>query len=525
MNDEKLGTKPDASSLQGTLELGASALASTTNEGVDPVYEMKSHLVNRCLQNEIGWGRYQTELFIVSGFGWAADNLWLQGIAIVLPQIILEMNPPHIAFATLALYVGLIGGAVTWGVLADIIGRKLSWNITLFIAGVFGIAAGGAPNFVALGALIACIGFGVGGNLPVDGALFLEHIPQKQQWTLTLLSLWWPAGQIVTSLVGWVFIANFSCPDTTPPGTCPRNENNGWRYTFFTLGAITLVMFIIRFFIFDLQESSKYLLAKGRDEEALAVLQNIARKNGKEITLTLDQLLAVSGGQPSRKLTASELLKRSFTDISFSHVKPLFSTKRLAINTSITISLWGLIGLAYPLFNAFLPIYLSHRSVASGGGVNQTYRNYTIIASLGVPGSMIACLMVDWTRKGRLSFGGRKFAMMLSTALTGIFLFLFTTATTQSGILAYSCVTSLTQNAMYGVLYAYTPEVFPAPHRGTADALCSAFNRLTGLMSPIIATYGNLNTPVPIFVAASLFLVASILMLLLPIETAGKAAL
>jgi hypothetical protein len=36
-------------------------------------------------------------------------------------------------------------------------------------------------------------------------------------------------------------------------------------------GAITFLMFICRYFIFNLQESSKYLLAKGRDEEALAV--------------------------------------------------------------------------------------------------------------------------------------------------------------------------------------------------------------------------------------------------------------
>lgn len=52
----------------------------------------------------------------------------------------------------------------TWGILADLIGRRLSFNITLFIAGVFGIAAGGANTFTTLGALIACVGFGVGGK-------------------------------------------------------------------------------------------------------------------------------------------------------------------------------------------------------------------------------------------------------------------------------------------------------------------------------------------------------------------------
>lgn len=63
-----------------------------------------------------------------------------------------------VRFTTLALYVGLILGASFWGCSADIIGRKLAWNSTLFIGGVFGIAAGAAPNFTALCALIACIG-------------------------------------------------------------------------------------------------------------------------------------------------------------------------------------------------------------------------------------------------------------------------------------------------------------------------------------------------------------------------------
>lgn len=39
---------------------------------------------------------------------------------------------------------------------------------------------------------------------------------------------------------------------------------------------------------------------------------------------------------------------------------------------------------------------------------------------------------------------------------------------------------------MYGVLYAYTPEVFPTPHRGTGDALASALNRILGILAPVI---------------------------------------
>ncbi|KAF8753288.1 MFS general substrate transporter [Rhizoctonia solani] len=489
----------------------------TEDDSVDRIYDTKSELVNQCLQNEIGMGRYQWELFLLSGFGWMADNIWLQGVAIILPSIEREMQPEHIAFATLSLYVGLIVGATTWGILADIIGRRLSWNITLFLSGVFGIAAGGSHNFVTLGSLVACLGFGIGGNLPVDGALFLEFIPGSHQWLLTLLSAWWSFGQLTASLIAWGFISRYSCTnDTSQP--CPVNENQGWRYTFYTLGAMTFLMFLARYAIFNLQESPKYLLAK-------VVIKKLLKRNSRTITLTLEQFQAVndrygSSEQLATSRTGAGAFVHALKGFDLSHVKPLFSTPTLALNTSLTIACWALIGLAYPLYNAFLPIYLNQRSVSQGSGtIDETYRNYSIVSVLGIPGSIIACIMVDWTRgSGKWSFGGRKFAMAISTCLTGVFLFLFTQAKNEAGVLGFNCASTLTQNAMYGV-------VFPAPHRGTGDAICSAINRITGLMAPIIATYGDLTSNAPLFVAASLFLVTSLLMLFLPIETAGKAAI
>lgn len=102
---------------------------------------------------------------------------------------------------------------------------------------------------------------------------------------------------------------------------------------------------------------------------------------------------------------------------------------------------------------------------------------------------------------------------------------------------------------MYGILYAYTPESFPAPHRGTGDALCSALNRIGGFIAPLIKIATTPNTGTisenaangcvfalslrlcvlgadflvlfgtrPVFVSAALFLVSAFLTLLLPIE-------
>jgi hypothetical protein len=48
--------------------------------------------------------------------------------------------------------------------LADVIGRRLSWNITLAICGIFAIAAGAAPTFTGLAGMVAALAFGVGGK-------------------------------------------------------------------------------------------------------------------------------------------------------------------------------------------------------------------------------------------------------------------------------------------------------------------------------------------------------------------------
>jgi hypothetical protein len=64
-------------------------------------------------------------------------------------------------------------GAIVWGIGCDVWGRRWSFNITLFLTGVFGLASGGSGDFITLASLFAVCGFGVGGNLPVDSAVFL----------------------------------------------------------------------------------------------------------------------------------------------------------------------------------------------------------------------------------------------------------------------------------------------------------------------------------------------------------------
>jgi MFS family permease len=81
--------------------------------------------------------------------------------------------------------------------------RRWSFNLTLLITGIFGLSAGAAPSFAALATLFALAGFGVGGNMPVDSATFLEFLPGSHQYLLTFLAIWWCIGQLVASLVSY----------------------------------------------------------------------------------------------------------------------------------------------------------------------------------------------------------------------------------------------------------------------------------------------------------------------------------
>jgi hypothetical protein len=76
------------------------------------------------------------------------------------------------------------------------------------------------------------------------------------------------------------------------------------------------------------------------------------------------------------------------------------------------------------------------------------------------------------------------------------------------------------------VLYAYTPEVFPAPVRGTGTGVASFLNRVGGLCAPIIAAnIPGSNPNAPVFVAGGLILAAGVAMIFLPLETAGSEKL
>ncbi|OZJ02111.1 hypothetical protein BZG36_05280, partial [Bifiguratus adelaidae] len=457
------------------------------------------------------------QLFGVIGFGWASDNLWPIVTSLIFTPVTNEFTPSKPPLLTLSQNIGLLVGALFWGFGCDIFGRRWAFNLTIGITSVFGLIAAGSPNFAAIAIFDALWSVGVGGNLPVDSAIYLEFLPGTHQYLLTVLSVFWAFAQLIATLVAWPLLGNMTCQQTA--AKCTRSENMGWRYFMICMGGLAMIMFILRFFCFTLYESPKYLMGRGRDEDAVRVVHEVARRNGKTSSLTVADLEALNE-QGQQGTDAAAALKRKLEKLNFTHVRALFATPKLAWSTSIIILIWAFIGLAFPLYNSFLPYIQATRGAKFGDGSTYiTYRNSLIIAVLGIPGALIGGVLVEIPRFGR------KGALAVSTALTGVLLFASTTAVTSNALLGWNCAWNFMSNVMYAVLYAYTPETFPTKDRGTGNALTATANRVFGIMAPIIAIYANLQTAAPVYVSGALFIAAGVLVLLLPFEPRGKASM
>ena len=234
-------------------------------------------------------------------------------------------------------------GALFWGLSADVIGRKYAFNVSLMISSVFAIVAGASPNWPVLGLFVCLAAFGSGGNLVLDTAVFLEYLPSKHQWLLTLMAAWWGLGQLVAGLFAWAFLPNFSCPGK-PSETgvsCNWSTNPGWRYVWFANGALVFAMSIARITVIRLRETPKFLVGEGRDAEVVDTMQFIAGKYGRQCSLSMEMMEAcgVTGGG---RESAHGKSRFSFGEVR-AHLKGLFATRKLGLSTSLIWFSWLLV--------------------------------------------------------------------------------------------------------------------------------------------------------------------------------------
>ncbi|KAJ2748777.1 hypothetical protein GGI19_005970, partial [Coemansia pectinata] len=238
--------------------------------------------LNRMISN-IGFGRYHRRVLALCGLGWLADNAWMQCTASILPRVQqhFSISNARIGLMSSSMFLGLMCGALVWGPVSDKFGRLVAYRWTLVITAVFGLLASAAPTFSLLCLCLFGLGTGVGGNMPVDGAIFLEFVPREKRHLLTLLSVFFSFGSVLTSSIALAILPPFSCPDGSDQNGCDMSkQNNGWRYLLATMALTTVVMVILRNGCFRLHETPKFLLQNKGRSDVVVVLKKIVRYNG-----------------------------------------------------------------------------------------------------------------------------------------------------------------------------------------------------------------------------------------------------
>lgn len=136
--------------------------------------------------------------------------------------------------------------------------------------------------------------------MPTDGTLFLENLPHSKQYLLTLLSVFFSLGAVLSSVVSYFYLPGASCFQFEGCDV-EGGGNDGWKRVLFVLGIFVrrryslhehsvlrrqnLVCSFMRWGLFRLHESPRYLVTNGRVQEAVVVLQAIATFNNRDVDI------------------------------------------------------------------------------------------------------------------------------------------------------------------------------------------------------------------------------------------------
>ncbi|KAL4820964.1 major facilitator superfamily domain-containing protein [Aspergillus spinulosporus] len=503
---------------------------SRTGAGAGAVLEAKAQLLNQALL-DIGMGRYQWFLFIITSVGWFLGSFWIASFTVINPaasdEAMFFFSGDKAAYLPVSLYVGLTVGSAAWPWMSDTLGRKWIFTSTVVLMGMGGLVGAGMPSFTGLCVVGCVVGIAIGGNQLISGIILVEMLPASHQFLVAMQGMFWGLGQVVSYAVGWAFIAKYTCgtgPDRVSTeqalghskragngdSSCHYVSNKGWRYVWWTFGCITLFLYLCRFF-FPLRETPKHLLARRRDAEATQIVKDIAAYNKRQTWLTETSFARVDS-----TIDAIETRRQPRTQTLISSLGPA--------GLPALLLLWIAAGLTFILHKTYISNYQASHGVPAvtpqSVSTDYLFSRYLYVAICAFPGPIIAALLIE--AKGL----GRKRTGAILALLTGLFMLLATVAGSRDAALAFTCIVSFLEYAGLAVLTTYTLEILPSPVRGSGFAIMGFSWGLFGLVSQVISVYAGSTVAGggPTWFCGAFWIAMVGAWLTLPLETRGKAA-
>ncbi len=425
--------------------------------------------------------RVQGMIFIIGGLGFMFDGWDVVLNAYLIPLMVKDWHL-SLSQAGLIATINLVGmaiGAVVWGSIADLIGRKKAFTYTLLMFAVLSVVGAAAPNYETFLVLRFLAGIGLGGCIPVDYAMVGEFSPARVRGRLlTAMDAWWPIGGTFCGVVSTLLL-----------------PLDSWRVLLLVMVLPALLTFWVRR---SVPESPLYLIRKGRDIEARSVIDTLVRRTGgKPTTYRLDE------PEIPRKLSLANAADQLRKIWAFD---------------------WKITAVSWALFSTVLFQYYGALIWLPTIFKNSGYSNYlafmvtTGVTATGIIGVLVSAWLVDQF--------GRKPVIMGSAILTALTIGLFAAnvnvpTAAKFWILTFGIVIEFAIPA----IYCYTSELYPTELRASGFGWASSASRVAAALVPTIL--GSLLFPrfgltVTFVITGSLLVLAALFMMVATPETRGR---
>lgn len=225
--------------------------------------------------DRLPWSRFHWLVVVALGVTWVLDGLEVTLVGSLAGAIhnspSLRLTETQVGLTASAYLLGAVSGALLFGWLADRLGRKKLFTITVLVYLTATIATGFSWDFWSFAFFRFLTGAGIGGEYSAVNSAIQELIPARRRGTtdLAVNGTFW-GGAAIGALSSVVLLD----PAVIDPEI-------GWRLAFGIGGMLSLIVLFLRRWI---PESPRWLMTHGRKDEAEKIVGDIeewvARESG-----------------------------------------------------------------------------------------------------------------------------------------------------------------------------------------------------------------------------------------------------
>jgi MFS family permease len=388
------------------------------------------------------WSGIHLRIVGALGVAWILDGFETTVTGPVLANVAQELQFSGAAAAWVnPIYtLGMLAGAVIFGPLADRLGRRRLFMLTLAIYAVATVLTGFSWDFRSLVFFRFLTGIGIGGEYGAINSAIEEFTPPRYRGRVDgVINASWNIGAVVASA------AAFAALGLLPTGA--------WRAVFW-FGAIVAVAVV--FVRTSVPESPRWLFARGRVEEARAVVARLfsvgSGADGSSSAAPSGQPLA----SPGYLAEITRLWQRTPARLLFSFVLNLAQVMPyygiLAIGGLAIFPAVGITGKAIPLL-------------------------YLLSAATGFVGQLVMAWSSDaW---------GRRPTMLLCFTSAALLCAALADAHTTRLFIVVFVIFGMFSAACGAGAYVVISELFPTDLRATGIGLSVAIGRIGAIVAPV----------------------------------------